>query len=291
MKKKQSPDTGDPHPELSTADPALRAPIEAIVMRVVSTQMGVSETELRPETAFINDLNADSLDTVELVMEFEDIFEISVPDEEAEKLQTISLAVDYLCTHLKEPHSVQELAVEEPLLRRLSELRKQPRYVSKTHEVVYSGRLISEYSREFHIPVERIRRAILPFISSTPIIQFTTVPVPRARPTKSSRFTRAHLIFLCPGCVVHAKIRRRCIEVARYHHADLRLSCRHEYDAQGKLQCVSVSYDNVCLKGHSDAFDFLDEKSASSAHRFLRRFFTIAQPDEQTSEELSESGA
>jgi len=48
------------------------------------------------ETSFINDLNADSLDTVELVMEFEDEFDMSIPDEEAEKIQTVGAAVDYI---------------------------------------------------------------------------------------------------------------------------------------------------------------------------------------------------
>jgi acyl carrier protein len=56
----------------------------------------VEKTELTLETSFVNDLNADSLDTVELVMEFEDEFELSIPDEEAEKIQTIGQAVEYI---------------------------------------------------------------------------------------------------------------------------------------------------------------------------------------------------
>lgn len=66
------------------------------VMKIVSEQMGVEKSELTLETSFVNDLNADSLDTVELVMEFEDEFELSIPDEEAEKIQTIGQAVDYI---------------------------------------------------------------------------------------------------------------------------------------------------------------------------------------------------
>ena len=66
------------------------------VMKIVSEQMGVEKSELTLETSFVNDLNADSLDTVELVMEFEDEFELSIPDEEAEKIQTIGQAVDYM---------------------------------------------------------------------------------------------------------------------------------------------------------------------------------------------------
>lgn len=59
--------------------------IETKVIEIVSEQMGVDKSEITRETHFINDLNADSLDTVELVMEFEDEFELSIPDEEAEK--------------------------------------------------------------------------------------------------------------------------------------------------------------------------------------------------------------
>jgi acyl carrier protein len=69
------------------------------VFTIVSEQMGVNKAEINRETAFINDLNADSLDIVELVMEFEDNFEISIPDEEAEKIRTVGQAIDYIVAH------------------------------------------------------------------------------------------------------------------------------------------------------------------------------------------------
>jgi len=70
--------------------------IESKVVEIISEQMGVEKSEIRRETSFINDLNADSLDTVELVMEFEDEFDMSIPDEEAEKIQTVGAAIDYI---------------------------------------------------------------------------------------------------------------------------------------------------------------------------------------------------
>jgi acyl carrier protein len=70
--------------------------IEKKVVEIISEQMGVEASEITRETSFINDLNADSLDTVELVMEFEDEFDMSIPDEEAEKIQTVGAAVDYV---------------------------------------------------------------------------------------------------------------------------------------------------------------------------------------------------
>ena len=66
------------------------------VIDIISEQMGVDKAEVSRETSFINDLNADSLDTVELVMEFEDEFDMSIPDEEAEKIQTVGAAIDYI---------------------------------------------------------------------------------------------------------------------------------------------------------------------------------------------------
>ena len=73
--------------------------IEQKVIEIVSEQMNVDKSEITRETSFVNDLNADSLDTVELVMEFEDQFELSIPDEEAEKIQTVGQAIDYIREH------------------------------------------------------------------------------------------------------------------------------------------------------------------------------------------------
>ncbi len=70
--------------------------IEQKVIDIISEQMGADKSEITRETSFINDLNADSLDTVELVMEFEDEFDMSIPDEEAEKIQTVGAAIDYI---------------------------------------------------------------------------------------------------------------------------------------------------------------------------------------------------
>ena len=72
------------------------AEIEAKVIDIVAEQMGIDKSEISRDTSFTNDLNADSLDTVELVMEFEDEFETSIPDEQAEKIQTIGQAIDYI---------------------------------------------------------------------------------------------------------------------------------------------------------------------------------------------------
>ena len=70
--------------------------IEERVQKSVSEQLGVSAEEVKSEASFIDDLGADSLDTVELVMAFEEEFEIEIPDEEAEGIQTVKNAVDYI---------------------------------------------------------------------------------------------------------------------------------------------------------------------------------------------------
>ena len=74
--------------------------IEAKIKSIVAEQLGVDQAEISRETSFVNDLNADSLDTVELVMEFEDEFDMSIPDEEAEKIQTVGQAIDYIEQYL-----------------------------------------------------------------------------------------------------------------------------------------------------------------------------------------------
>jgi len=74
--------------------------IEEKVKEIIVKQLGVSESEITPEASFVNDLGADSLDTVELVMAFEEEFGIEIPDEEAEKLETVQHAIDYLKEHI-----------------------------------------------------------------------------------------------------------------------------------------------------------------------------------------------
>lgn len=78
-------------------DPAVtEAEIEAKVVDIVSEQMSVEKAEISRDTSFVNDLNADSLDTVELVMELEDEFETSIPDEDAERIQTVGQAIEFI---------------------------------------------------------------------------------------------------------------------------------------------------------------------------------------------------
>jgi acyl carrier protein len=66
------------------------------VKQIIVDKLGVDESEVAHEASFTNDLGADSLDTVELIMEFEKEFDVSIPDEEAENIQTVGQAVDYL---------------------------------------------------------------------------------------------------------------------------------------------------------------------------------------------------
>ncbi len=70
--------------------------IEASVRKIIVDKLGVGENEVTPEASFINDLGADSLDTVELIMEFEKEFNISIPDEDAEKIMKVGDAYQYL---------------------------------------------------------------------------------------------------------------------------------------------------------------------------------------------------
>ena len=73
---------------------------EERVKKIVAEQLGVKEDEVKTEASFVEDLGADSLDTVELVMALEEEFETEIPDEEAEKITTVQLAITYINEHL-----------------------------------------------------------------------------------------------------------------------------------------------------------------------------------------------
>lgn len=70
--------------------------IEERIKKIVVDQLGVSENEVSPESSFVDDLGADSLDTVELVMALEEEFDAEIPDEDAEKITTVQQAIDYI---------------------------------------------------------------------------------------------------------------------------------------------------------------------------------------------------
>jgi acyl carrier protein len=71
------------------------------VKQIIAEQLGVDENEITPSSSFVEDLGADSLDTVELVMALEENFSIEIPDEDAEKIRTVQDAIDYIDKHAK----------------------------------------------------------------------------------------------------------------------------------------------------------------------------------------------
>ncbi len=75
--------------------------IEQRVKKIVAEQLGVNEADIKIDSSFVDDLGADSLDTVELVMALEEEFECEIPDEEAEKITTVQQAIDYINNNLK----------------------------------------------------------------------------------------------------------------------------------------------------------------------------------------------
>jgi acyl carrier protein len=75
--------------------------LEARVKKIVAEQLGVAEADVKNESSFVEDLGADSLDNVELVMALEEEFECEIPDEAAEKITTVQQAIDYVTAHLK----------------------------------------------------------------------------------------------------------------------------------------------------------------------------------------------
>jgi acyl carrier protein len=79
-----------------TGDSIMAADIEAKVKEIIVNKLGVDEGQITPEASFTNDLGADSLDTVELVMEFEKAFGLTIPDEDAEKIGTVGDAIKYI---------------------------------------------------------------------------------------------------------------------------------------------------------------------------------------------------
>jgi acyl carrier protein len=82
-------------------DIAAMSSVDERVMKIVVEQLGVNESEVTKESSFVDDLGADSLDTVELVMALEEEFDCEIPDDQAEKITTVKQAIDYINANLK----------------------------------------------------------------------------------------------------------------------------------------------------------------------------------------------
>ena len=76
-------------------------PVAEKVKQIIVEQLGVDESQVDPNASFVDDLGADSLDIVELVMAFEEAFDIDIPDEDAEKIRTVNDAIEYINSHAK----------------------------------------------------------------------------------------------------------------------------------------------------------------------------------------------
>lgn len=81
---------------LTTSELVIMADIQAKVTEIIVDKLGVEEEDVKIEASFTNDLGADSLDTVEMIMEFEKEFDVTIPDEDAEKISTVGDAISYL---------------------------------------------------------------------------------------------------------------------------------------------------------------------------------------------------
>jgi len=92
---------GHPKSNLIEASEENMAAVDEKVKQIIVEQLGVDEGEVTASASFVDDLGADSLDTVELVMAFEEAFDIEIPDEDAEKIRTVQDAVDYIGKHAK----------------------------------------------------------------------------------------------------------------------------------------------------------------------------------------------
>ncbi len=77
------------------------AEVDAKVKEIIAEQLNIDEDEVKPEASFIDDLGADSLDTVELIMAFEEEFDLEIPDEEAEKIKTVGDAIEHIKKHIQ----------------------------------------------------------------------------------------------------------------------------------------------------------------------------------------------
>src|SRR5262249_38195445 len=110
-------------------NPSMTQPsVEERVIKIVSDNLGQPAEKIKRETSFVNDLGADSLDVVELVMEFEDQFEISIPDEDASKIQTVGNAIDSLASKAQKAFGPAFLAPAPPSRPHASSRDPRPRH-------------------------------------------------------------------------------------------------------------------------------------------------------------------
>lgn len=258
--------------------------VELAVRTIIAEQMGIELAALEYSTRVVEDLRVDSLDVVELAMEMEDEFGVRIPDDVAASLSTIGQMVVYIRDCLVDIDRPLASVGYDEIVARIIAARSKPEAIARSHDKAFRNKIMEEYCSAFGFTEDTLRTALGAALANQWVWQFTTIPVTKKGASSLAVLERAHLIFLCATGLVHAIVAERTITLMRYQAEDLRLEVKYSCDADGSIEMITVSHLRPSDRKPIESFSFIEEDITEATQRFLRKYFTMIDRAQKSSE-------
>ena len=203
---------------------------------IVCEQMGAVMSEITPETTFVDDLNADSLDIVELVMEMEDEFDLSVPDEDIETISTIRDACDYIIDLLL-TDGKYIINPTRPARSVAEAIRQDKTKCRRRLMKILENELFQDYVNQLSLSQKSTSEWITKLLRDRWVEHVTTIPVLN----REKQMTAVHLMFLFKNAMDHIILYRKKMFFREVHLRDLDVEPEYIFDSEGKVREIVVN--------------------------------------------------
>lgn len=247
-----------------------RVNVKILAFDIIVDELGVDSTEVHEKARFIDDLGADSLDTVELVMTFEEVFGLDISNEDAEKIQSVGNAVRYLTSRmLTKPRYVIHPTIDFSMIHKNIEGK-----LGNIHRIlrqIIEGELFQDYFKHLQLATQDVESLFQLVIRNNWIDHVTTVP----KFDKNRSLALSHIFFLCRTAIYHFTLEPKAINFQSYALDELKLYYQIQYAEEGDISYIRVSSSPRSGEHVKyPTFTFRSQEGVEGALTFITKFLS-----------------
>lgn len=248
-----------------------RINVKIITCELIIDELGVDPTEVHENARFIDDLGADSIDILQLILLFQEAFKLEISDQDAQGIQSVRDAVRYLTNaSLSVKSYLIHPTLDFPVIRRRIEgnLENVHRVLKKMIE----GELFQDYLLHFQLNTQKVEEFLKRVIRNDWIDHITTIP----RSGETGSVCKAHIFFLCRTAIYQFTLQPKEIYFQSYALDELKLAYQVKYADEGDISYIKVSRRNENVENDENAkgFTFRTQEGIDEALKFLERFLS-----------------